>query len=145
MVPAVTHNPPLRPDRDPELTAYNVVLREALEGLVRAIRSRDGAPDIFRNTGIFSLEPETAHAEHVLRMETGRHAQHDLRIHADLAEQSFILADWVHYAFYGTPRSPRGGVPSRTDVEDALATIQRLVREDWALAGLLDAPRGGTP
>lgn len=124
-------------DRDPELCAYIAVLREALQELVDAIRRREGMSQRLLKTGLFSLDVYTAHAEDVLRMETGRHAYEELQIHSQLVSHGYTLADWCWQTLYGTPRGAQTSVPTQSDVEEALAEIQRLTEASWALDGLL--------
>ena len=124
-------------DRDPELCAYIAVLREALQELVGAIHRREGmvAAGVLP-TSLLSMHCATVHAESVLRMETGRHAYEDLQINAELADHGYTLADWCWHALYGTPRGTQITVPTRADVEEALAEIQRLTEASWALDAL---------
>ena len=122
---------------DPELCAYIAVLREALQELVDAIRRREKMPAPVLRTGLFSLDVYTAHAEGVLRMETGRHAYEELQIESGLVSNGYILADWCWHALYGTPRGTQTTVPTRAEVEEALAEIQRLTEASWALDALL--------
>jgi hypothetical protein len=125
--------------RHPELVAFIAVLREALQSLVGAIRDNASAPAAWKQSMLFSIEPATEYAERVLRMETGRHAQKDLDIQADLVCQAYILADWCWHSLYGTSRTARGTVPTRQDVEKALEEIDHLTRQSWTLDGLLSA------
>ena len=125
-------------DRDSELCAYIAVLREALQALVDAIRRREGVPASVLRTGLFSLDVETTDAENVLRIETGRHAQAELEIESQLVMHGYTLADWCWHALYGTPRATQTTVPTRAEVEEALAEIQRLTEASWALDALLE-------
>ena len=130
-------------DRDPELCAYIAVLREALQELVGAIHRREGmAAAGVLPTGLLSMHCATVHAESVLRMETGRHAYEELQIESQLVSHGYTLADWCWHALYGTPRGTQTTVPTRAEVEEALAEIQRLTEASWALDALLIEKEG---
>ena len=124
-------------DRDPELCAYIAVLREALQELVDAIRRREGMPAAMLRAGVSSLDVQTAHAEDVLRIDTGRHAYAELQIESQLVSHGYTLADWCHQQLYDRPRGTQTRVPTQADVEEALAEIQRLTEASWALDALL--------
>ena len=124
-------------DHDPELSAYIAVLREALQELVDAIRRRESVPAAVLRAGVFALDVQTAHAESVLRMETGRHAYEELQIQGQLADHGYTLADWCWHALYGEPRGTQTTVPTQAEAEEALAEIQRLTEASWALDALL--------
>ena len=129
-------------DRDPELSAYIAVLREALQELVDAIRRRESVPAAVLRAGVFALDVQTVHAENVLRIETGRHTQAELEIESQLVMHGYTLADWCWHALYGTPRATQTTVPTRAEVEEALAEIQRLTEASWALDALLMEKEG---
>lgn len=120
------------PSRERELTAYIGRLREALALLIDGI-----VHPLPADWGFNNLAWRVEAAQRLLHMETGRHAQADWDNSAQLNAIGSLLADYIYPQLYGTPRSPSGYVPTETEIREALAEMQTLIEQSWALEALL--------
>ena len=122
-----------------EYTAYCAYLRDVLERLIASVETEQR----MRDSPLASLfDPGWAvdAAKEALAMETGRIAAEELRLMEELNAVGYTLADYVYAQIYGVPRSPSGLVPTRAEVVDALAQMEDLTKQSWALHGLLVPP-----
>ncbi len=122
---------------DPALIAYIAVLREALQGLVDGVTALQARHPALHPLTYRSLAGRVETAEEVLRIETGRHAEQELRIMEELTVAGYTLADFVFRQLYGVPRVPRGLIPTQAEIVEALKDMERLTQQSWALAALL--------
>jgi hypothetical protein len=126
--------------RDPELTAFIVVLREALQNLCDVLddESHDGPLKV-----VYAMYRQAAHsyARSVLAMETGRHAQEEIQITNLLAMHGFTLADYLYPLLNnGASRSRSKVFPTLADAQESLRAMSELAAQSRALSALLEEP-----
>ena len=123
---------------DPTLAAYIAVLRAALTALVDAIEwSETIAPVLGARLAYgISVALDVERAKAALRMETGRHAQEELRLLAELNAEASTIVDYVYPLLYGEPWSPSGLVASAAECREALTAFRRLIHATQDLDAL---------
>ena len=119
---------------DPAVTAYVVLLREALEHLISAVEMERGAPSGLKL--LMSCTPELNEARRVLSQETGRLEQQVRANEAEIITCGYLLADYVHSQLYGVSRSQSGFIPTIAEVQETLRELERLTQVSWALDAL---------
>ena len=124
---------------DPTMTAYIAVLRDALTTLVEGLDWSDTmAPRLgARLAYALSVGPEVEHARAVLRMETGRHAEEELRLMAELNAEASTIVDYVYPQLYGVPWSESGLVAREADARSALQRYRELIHATHRLLMIL--------